>query len=723
MEYCESRGHADESPRRRKTVLMSCALVASAVFGCQEAGLHRVVTDTKYLFVNHRHEAEVRGQPLDSQRFLIHRESRPVMFQHPKSTATFRDVPIHDDARLRFGVAVRQEAWEKPGDGVEFELRIRVPGEGEKTVFERYIDPKNRRQDRRWFEAEVDLAALTGKRVSFVFVTRAGPSHDSNYDWAGWVHPRIESRGREVAVRSVDHRSFVLITADTLRSDALGAYGQPRATTPVLDSLAAEGTLFENAFSPASITLPSHASILTSRYIREHGVTDNKMALDPGFETLAESFRRDGYRTAAFVSAPHLDPEVSGFDRGFDDFHPCRCSPRRVAAETNDLVFRWLADHYDEPFFVWIHYFDPHEVYSTSSPWSHAYYDGDPTARTHDSMLAYDRAREAYGDWVLAQVEAYLDGEENRELEQWLATLARRRDSTGEPPGLRSELDAGDRLLEDITQARASDGIPAALADELRELAIESLRERRRDPERELWLRGITDLEWTRAQYLGAVSYLDSEIGRLIDRLKEYGIWEGTTLAFTADHGEALGEHDIFFRHRGLYDEVTHVPLILRSPDLPDGIRVSRLVSGLDVMPTILELAGLEGPDSMRGRSLVELAKGRVDESVAQRVFIERGRSRAVAVRTPRYKLIRDLRSSLFTHNTLSERTIAGRVQLFDLVADPAESSDISDDRPRLAAELDARLEPWKNDPDPVTSDRSISSAMRDKLRALGYLE
>ena len=100
---------------------------------------------------------------------------------------------------------------------------------------------------------------------------------------------------------------MVLITIDTLRADHLGAYGGDRVVTPNNDRLSAEGILFERAFTPMPRTRPAHASIFTSRYPREHGVVNNALSLPEDFETLAEQFRDQGYRTGASVGVVGSD--------------------------------------------------------------------------------------------------------------------------------------------------------------------------------------------------------------------------------------------------------------------------------------------------------------------------------------------------------------------------------------------------------------------------------
>ena len=168
--------------------------------------------------------------------------------------------------------------------------------------------------------------------------------------------------------------SVLLVTIDTLRADHVGCYGHPGLTTPVLDGLASRGVRFGTAVAHVPLTAPSHASILTGRSPLGHGLRDNGgFALPDGAKSLAEDFRGSGYRTAAFVSGFPLDRRF-GFDRGFetyDDHLPRGNDPRRTpyvertADRTTEAVLKWLDATLAgaAPFFLWVHYYDPHAPY------------------------------------------------------------------------------------------------------------------------------------------------------------------------------------------------------------------------------------------------------------------------------------------------------------------------------------------------------------------------
>ena len=179
----------------------------------------------------------------------------------------------------------------------------------------------------------------------------------------------------------MERPSVLLITLDTTRADRLGAYGKEQAGTRNLDALAREGALFEWAFTTVPITLPAHASILTGTYPDRHGVHDNGWALPPEPVTLAEVLREADYRTAAFVSAFPLYSRF-GLDRGFevyDDKLPAQRTARRsvqqrFAQEVVEEASTWLTRlDPEDPFFLWVHFYDPHNAYWPPPPYTQWY--------------------------------------------------------------------------------------------------------------------------------------------------------------------------------------------------------------------------------------------------------------------------------------------------------------------------------------------------------------
>ena len=172
----------------------------------------------------------------------------------------------------------------------------------------------------------------------------------------------------------------LLITIDTLRADALGAYGATTGATPLLDSVAARGVVFRQAHAHNVVTLPSHANILSGRLPFQHGVRDNAGFRFPrDTPTLATRLKAAGYRTGAFVSAFTLDSRF-GLDQGFDLYDDRLDGPAGVLAlperhgpDTVAAAQRWLAQGDGRPTFCWIHVYEPHAPYLPAEPFASRY--------------------------------------------------------------------------------------------------------------------------------------------------------------------------------------------------------------------------------------------------------------------------------------------------------------------------------------------------------------
>ena len=205
------------------------------------------------------------------------------------------------------------------------------------------------------------------------------------------------SGGTRAKPKITQPHSVLLITVDTLRADHVRAYGSDMALTPAIDALAARGVLFENVIAAASVTAPSHASILTSRFPREHTIgTVNGTTRLEGGETLAERFRAAGYATAAFVGNFVLRP-VIGLDRGFAVYdadlpttEPNRSKRfERNAEATARRALAWLRTPRQEPFFLWVQFQDPHGPYTPPAAFLDA--TPPPAGESRDNLPALDQ--------------------------------------------------------------------------------------------------------------------------------------------------------------------------------------------------------------------------------------------------------------------------------------------------------------------------------------------
>lgn len=420
--------------------------------------------------------------------------------------------------------------------------------------------------------------------------------------------------------------NIVLITVDTLRPDRLGCYGYALETSPSIDRMAAGSIVFENAFAQASTTCPSLAAVMTSRLPAESGVRHNRNMLRKDIPTLAEILEKEGYTTAAFVSNYVLRKGM-GFERGFDVFNDDmttkelnRHLTERVAADTVRDVLEWLDDKPREPFFLWVHFQDPHGPYTPP---------------------------DEYNDMFLDRVE---------EREQ---------------------------VLPFNTINTGVAGIPMYQRIE-----------------------GVFDQKTYAARYLGEIRYFDDSFGRLYDRLRQPDLAGSTITAFTADHGESLGEHDYYFAHgEYLYNHQIRVPLILQLPGR-SGERVEDPVALVDLLPTLLALAGVEAPGGIRGVDLLDPL----------------GMSRPIFSQTAKTKFIRRDRLSLIWNGYKLIYTEPGGTELFNLADDPAEKNNLAEKEPEKAEIL--RKELLRQNDAFIRGEAvpmEIDEDTRKRLEGLGY--
>ena len=403
--------------------------------------------------------------------------------------------------------------------------------------------------------------------------------------------------------------NVVLVSIDTLRADYVGCYGAEKDYTPHLDALAGDGLRFETAVSEVPLTLPAHCSLMTGKYPPTHGVRDNLgyVLADPHV-TLAEVLENEGYSTGAFVGA-YVVHSKWGLNQGFQSYdddlesaEPSVAAPltnytvERRAGDVAAAALSWLGrQQKEQPFFCWIHLFDPHDPYEPPEPFR-SRFPGDP--------------------------------------------------------------------------------------------------------------------------YGGEVAYSDHVLGQVITSLREKGLYERSLIVVVGDHGESLGEHGELTHGFFLYDPTLLVPMIMKPPGTPRYKAKTGVVKGIfqlvDVMPTILQVLGVNPPDGLQGQGLVALILGK-RSSAGRAAYSETyypnefGWNELNAWRTSEHKYI-----------------LAPRPELYDLLDDPAESRNLINRESALANQLETRLLDFK---DRYSDQQSVQEAQKalsnedlERFRSLGYI-
>ncbi|HXU46334.1 MAG TPA: sulfatase [Thermoanaerobaculia bacterium] len=475
--------------------------------------------------------------------------------------------------RIRLGTSDRESVVTT--EGVSWELPLGAEPASLEVSFGAVAAPLDTRADRLVVELEengeswrlLDLAVLAtdawrtrrlevpaGEGKRHLTFRSSGPTPIA---WA-----ELYRQGESATERP----NLIFVIIDTLRSDHLSAYGYARKTSPELDRFARGALLFRNAFSAATWTLPSTASLMTGLYPDQHGVLQLPDVLPPTAVTLAERLRALGYRTAAFTDGGFVDPEW-GFAQGFDRYD----STRGPAWEPKDVrkvagpASRWISSVRTAPYFLFVHTYEVHQPYLNSEGLANAYL---PEGVSRQGCAIEFPSRLPPRE--VARLVALYDGEIRR----------------------------ADRYLAEVWRAIAtSPGAPR------------------------------------------------------------------TAILVTSDHGEEFQEHGNLDHGLGkVFDENVRVPLILKLPEGKTGT-IETPASGIDVLPTFLDLAGAGRDEiaALPGRSLLPIAEGK---PVEPREILIEGSNSFYQLRERRYRLDQGSRSLVFD-------SMRRRAQVFDRARDP----------------------------------------------------
>ncbi|MES2640024.1 MAG: sulfatase [Myxococcota bacterium] len=365
------------------------------------------------------------------------------------------------------------------------------------------------------------------------------------------------SGGKASAARREGPPPIVLLSMDTFRVDRIGAYGNPNGLTPNLDAFAAEAVVFENVYSQAVQTAPSHTSLFTSRYPSEQIGTNRQPYVPKEMPLLAELLSLYDYQTGAFVGGADLSP-WRGLNKGFDTYEAS--VDFGSFFHTGPMALAWLDKvEQDRPYFLFVHGYDTHSRYLKPPPYGYAHSD----ARIeNEGQNAARSATERLVDGVM-----YPDF--NGLMQSYETELRPRSDAA------KANLAKGDG--SDDQAVRVTEA----------------------------------DVDLIRDVYDGAVSYADTMVGTFLAGLEERGVLDEAVVVILADHGEQLGEHGLFGHCCEARDEEARVPLMVRLPGGEGGgRRVSGLVELVDVMPSLVQLADATPPARIHGRSFAAALRG-----------------------------------------------------------------------------------------------------------------
>ncbi len=312
---------------------------------------------------------------IDGGMLTIDDETRPAMRMPPGQPCSIPLVlPEIEPAvagagagpALVFGLGVSRKGWLDGGNPVRFRVFIESGATGEpQLLFDQILDPLRVPAHRGWQDHEISLAGHAGELVRLSFSSEELGSGDpaGSGDFAVWAHPRVH-------LPSAPQPSNVLVVlVDTLRADHMSGYGCPVRNTPHLDRLARRGAAFQEVVSSSNWTATAVASLVTGQHPYRHGVRSHRsLRLGDEAHTLAERFRDNGYVTGA-ISDNKIIIAGNGYAQGFHSFlnHPGN-RLERGAGELTDRALTWLERHGRRPFFLYLHYMDPHGPYIPEAP-------------------------------------------------------------------------------------------------------------------------------------------------------------------------------------------------------------------------------------------------------------------------------------------------------------------------------------------------------------------
>jgi arylsulfatase A-like enzyme len=475
------------------------------------------------------------------------------------------------------------------------------------------------------------------------------------------IHAQGDSR-RSVAADS-SKPNVLLLTLDTVRADHLSLYGYQRNTTPHLAELSREATVFSHATAAGDMTITSHAAILTGTYASWNGArphqsaSGNGVPLSDKYPTLAEILSEHGYSTAAVVANSGFLTREWGFDRGFQ-FFDARGAVRMMPPRKEYLLRYGVR------------------------PVLHRVID------TADFDMMFLRAgeinREAYG---------LLDRLRSSRRPFFLFLNYMDAHSPYAPPPQFDQLYPAERDLS----------IPDARYGELFDQLAEG-RGQMSEKERQHYI----------SQYDGGIAYMDAEIGRLIDGLKQRGLYENTLLIIVSDHGEAFGERNLVGHGLSVNEDQVDVPLIVKYPGNNRGQRVEERVDHTDLLPTVLDVTGISPPQFLQGFSL----RGGVGNANRKLISESFPGSGLISLNSKFNRIERAIYSGNFKYID----STAGKHELYDVSTDPAEVHNLCSVDAVPCSSMRHDLEEWeKATPKTVSHGKPLDPQTLERLRSLGY--
>ena len=359
-------------------------------------------------------------------------------------------------------------------------------------------------------------------------------------------------------------RNIVVFLCDQLRRDFLSPYGCNAVPTPNLDRLAHNGVIFDRAITASAVCGPARASMMTGLYPTQHGVWTNDLPFRSGLTFLAEHMNELGYQTAAFGKLHHTPPSDT---KGFK--YAMQMEEGRLGK--------------NEPYFQWLKKIHPH----VTDIWNTDY--------TPETMYFRFNAEEHYEYWIASQAIDWINMiPADKPLFAWISFQGphppfnppremRGCCDTAALPKVRNEIESNTSPVEQFR----------AVSDQL-----------------QFWrppVDPVRDNNAIRLSYAEMIAFIDQQIGRILNILDKKGRLKNTTILFSSDHGDMLGDFGLWGKGCFCRSAQLNIPLIIANhPDLTPDSRSNSLTSNIDIPGTILDIAGFSEPFGF-SRSLLNM--------------------------------------------------------------------------------------------------------------------
>ena len=431
--------------------------------------------------------------------------------------------------------------------------------------------------------------------------------------------------------------NILIIQGDEHRQDCIGAYGNAEVKTPNLDALAGDGVRYDESFCPFPVCTPSRYSFLTSLYVHQHLGWSNRCTIPAGLPTFPKVLRDAGYQTKA-VGKMHFTPTY--LDVGFDDLV---LAEQAGTGRYEDDYHRWLRN---EGVFDRIDLMDQVKEYRSAAPQDY----WDTVGAMVSNLDDPHHSTTWIGDRSVETIENWSNGG------NLLMASFIKPHHPFDPPEPWSEMYDPNALS--LLPGYTEESLPHDLAFHKGFFPNAELTEEK--------------IRLATAYYYATISHIDHQVGRMVQRLKDAGLYENTIILYNSDHGDYVGYHHQLLKGGYMYEPLIKVPLIIKYPNQSNAGTVSKaLVNTIDVGPTLLKHAGCEVPQIMEGEDLELLTD---DSGKRKLMFAEAGRGSGYMVRSHTRKLL------------LCDRD--ERSLYFDLEADPYEMNNLYGD-PVYKEEID----------------------------------